>query len=357
MHIRFLKIKPAMSLLIIAMLVLCVSVRGEQKNSPSKLVQSTPKHYQTIAVNEKKIQNYYQATGSIESTVSSQLSSQITAIVNAVYVSPNQHVKKGQVLIMLDNRDLMAQVSEAQQVVKATQAGYKQNQLHFARIEKLIKPGYVSQEQLDNSKTALLQSQASLIKAKHSLEVATVELSYCEVKAPSDGVVLNKLVNPGDQATPGKSLLEFRSNKGLRVSVSIPEELANKVKIAEKYTVKLNGNKTLGMAVVEEIIPSVNYITRSFTLKAAIKHASSVKVYPGMYAKLLIPLGVSRVVTIPSNDIITVGQLKMVRILTNNTPERIYITTGRDFPDGFVEVLSGLNSGDKIIVTGGSNVN
>jgi RND family efflux transporter MFP subunit len=353
MNMRKMTATIILSLIVIIVFVIAI-LRLEHHQIPSlKKHQFVSAPIDTIMVKNRAVPSYYQAVGSIESTVKSQLESQITATVKAVNVFPNQHVKKGQVLVILDNRNSLAHVSEAELAVQAADARYQQILLHIKRIKQLSKLGYVSADVLDKNQGLFLQNKANLLKTRKALRAAQVALSYCQIKAPSDGVIINKYVDPGDQATPGKTLLKFRSKKGVRMTASIPEELINKVKIGGEYPLKINSDKIVLTGIVNEIIPSIDPETRSFTIKASInKLAQSSKIYPGMYARLFIPISIKQVITVPESYIIERGQLKMAAVWTNHHVKMVYITTGRTLPNNQIEVLSGINPGDKLVSIG-----
>ena len=123
---------------------------------------------------------------------------------------------------------------------------------------------------------------------------------------------MKRLVEPGDLAFPGKSLIFLQTSEYLRLEAFVREGLIKQVEPGRDLSVTID---TLGKtvdAVVEEIVPYADPQTRTFLVKAAIPHMPGV--YPGMYGKLLIPVNEHQVVVVPRHVVRQVGQLELVKV-------------------------------------------
>lgn len=325
---------------IIAAVIFWPSSSKEQPK-PSK------KNYSTVNVQMQHVPDYYKAVGTIKPTVQSNLAAQITAKIEKVLVTPGEKVKAGQTLILLDNRNAKAVVQQAEQSVAAADAMFKERNLNFQRMQKLIKVGYVTAAQFDQSQAAYLQSKANLLQAHKALQAANIALSYCTITAPSDGVILNKTVNPGDQAAPGLTLLQFQAKNALRLVANVPESLVNQVHIGQRLPVSVDAADEQLIGRVSEIVPNIDPQTRSFVVKVTIP--ASLSILPGMFGRLWIDTGSREVLTLNSNLITTRGQLHFVNVLTKHGPQLSLVTLGSALSDHRIIVLSGLNANDKVI--------
>ena len=316
--------------------------------NPKSLSQKIKSNANIITVKKQWITNYYKAIGTVKPVIESNLSAQITAKIDEVAVNPGQKVKQGQLLIRLDNRDYIAKVARAEQNVNAQRAVYNQAKLAYQRMKKLINKGYVTKEQFDTSKSNYLQSEANLNQSQKALKEAQIALTYTEIKAPSDGVIINKYVNVGDSAMPGKNLLQFQAKNAFRLVANVPEELIRHIKLNQKLTVNIDSIKNKQVGLVNEIVPSIDPMTRSFTVKVLIP--SDADIYPGMFGRLWIPVDKTQVIGIPTTAIVQRGQLQFVELFQHGKTELSLITTGKKLANHHIEVLSGLNPGDQLVI-------
>ena len=160
------------------------------------------------------------------------------------------------------------------------------------------------------------------------------------------GVVVEKNVQKGDLATPGKPLLTINDPKNLRFNVSIREGLEGVIKIGEHVRIKIDAlNKELN-GTVEEIVPHADPASRSYLVKIGLLMVEGLR--SGMFGRLYFAPTTHKAIAIPSTYIRMVGQLETVLVLKNGQARVCYIRTGKHFGD-LVEVLSGLEEGDVVV--------
>jgi RND family efflux transporter MFP subunit len=305
-----------------------------------------------VSVESKQVQSYYKAVGTVEPALQSNLEARITAKITKVLVHPGEKVVTGQLLVVLDDRDLQAQVMQAEQSVASAQARLTQTKANYFRMQKLIKPGYVTPGDFDKSKSDFLQAQAGLLQSQKALREAQVGLSFCKIRAPSDGVILEKFANAGDQASVAKVLLRFQGKDLLRLVTSIPEDLFSVLHLGDKLHVAIDSLNQKIFGTVSEIVPAIDPATRTFDVKVNIPAEKPLKVYAGMFGQLWIPTGQKTVLVIPKSVIKRQGQLESVTVFNNGVSQSVMITTGLDFGADYVIVDSGLNEGDRVVVGG-----
>ena len=334
--------------LVLLVLLWCFLTFFHTTSKPSKGA-SLPPGTSVVAVTSRKVTDYYKAVGTTKPTVESGLASQITAKVNKVLIKPGEKVKAGQLLIVLDSRDYVARVAQADEGINAAKALFHQAKLTYGRMKTLVKPGYVTKEQYDQSEAHFLQAKAAFAQARKALQEAQVALSYCQIRAPANGRILTKFVEPGDQATPGKILLQFQMKKALRLVANVPEELITHIKLGDHLPVSIDTLSSTLKSTVTEIVPAVDPQTRSFIVKVDLPYLPNI--YPGMFGRLWVPVKMQTVLVIPRAAIQHRGQLELVKIVSaHQKVESVLITTGRTFSQGKVEVLSGLNPGDRVLL-------
>ena len=147
---------------------------------------------------------YATLPGTIVSLKRAEISSRLTGYVRQVDVQAGDKVRAGQHLLSIDSRDVRGSLQQAQAGLNQAQAVYNDAETNYKRYSTLFPQGAISRMQLDAVERDYQTAQAQLASAQAALRMAQAEISYADVTAPFNGVVVDKLVDPGDLATPGK---------------------------------------------------------------------------------------------------------------------------------------------------------
>ncbi|MFW6171315.1 MAG: efflux RND transporter periplasmic adaptor subunit, partial [Planctomycetota bacterium] len=233
------------------------------------------------------------------------------------------------------------------------QVAMRQAESDFERDSRLLKKNAVSRRQFELSKSELEAARAKVEQAEEAVEEAEVKLSYTQISAPQAGTVVDRLAEPGDTARPGIPLLVLYDPGSLRLEVPVMENLAVKLEKGEVLTVHVEAVDREVEAVVDEIVPQAETASRSFLVKVALPRSDGF--YEGMFGRLFIPSGIRRHLCLPTAAIQTVGQNEFVYLVEEEGPgrptlERRFITIGRLGMEGHVEVLSGVEAGDSVLL-------
>ena len=274
------------------------------------------------------------------------ISSRILARIDDIKVRSGDEVKQGDILISLEQNNLSSQAIEANEQVKAMQARHKEAQQNFQRAKELYKKKLVSEFELDKSKADYQSISAELTAAKQSLEQAKTTLSYATLRAPINGKVVERFAEPGNTAQPGTKLLSLYNPLSLRVEAQVREALALTLTQGQKIQIELPAKKMTLNGLIEEIVPAANIGSRTFLIKVSIDYSENL--LPGMYARLLIPAGISNKLYIPQELVSRVGQLTFVWLDVNGKAERRFVRIGKTNKKGLVVIISGLQQGDKV---------
>jgi len=365
----------------VVLILLFFVISCQDKSDPDTVTEISPNMFKpgnTGLVKVETITDWYEAVGTIRPLTEASIQSQVTAQVVAVRAKSGDMVKKGQLLVSLDNRQFLSRLDQARESLKAAEASEKQAkqavigaEAAFAEAEKAFhrtRKYYESQaatsQDLEKAESVYLQAEAGLQRAKQALaganamirqalqvvNEAEIALGYTKIKAPDDGEILKRLIESGDLALPGKPLVIMRTSGLLRLEAYVREGLIDKVKPGVEFEVDITTLNHRAKAVVEEVVPYADPHTRTFLVKASLPHIAGL--YPGMFGKLLIPVKEHPAVTIPREAVRQVGQLELVWVQDKKSWKTRYVKTGR-WINGKVEILSGL-AGDEIIGWGGT---
>ena len=293
-----------------------------------------------------------QAAGTLRAKVETVISPLITARISSIAVRAGDEVQAGQVLVILDSRELKARVDQVHQAVVAADARLKQTEKDLARIKRIIRadPGAVSKAERDRVQTALSTAQAERVRLKRQKDEAETALSYSKLAAPIAGRVVERLGDPGDTAIQGEPLLRMYDPATLRLEANVRESVASKLTQGQPLTAEIDALKKKYSVVVDEIVPSADPGSRSFLVKVNLPDGAGL--YPGMFGRLIIPIGKVEKIYIPAKAITHVGQLDFVIVNTKQGAVRRYVRLGEFGPNDRVEVISGLAAGETVLIAG-----
>ncbi len=272
--------------------------------------------------------------GTVASETTIRLSARLPAYVEEVRVSAGDAVKKDDVLLRLDARDLREQLA-------AAEAQCQQGEKEYARTRKLF-------ESQSATEQALTAADAAVRAARAQLKSAQVQLGYATLTAPIDGVVIERRIEAGDLAAPGQVLLSVYDPRAMRLEAPVPVRLIERVKLGQDLTVRLNQPAREFQGRVTEIVSEVDPATRTRLVKVHLDGVDG-DVLPGTFGRLWIETEPRDQVRAPAAAVYASGQLSFVQVVEGDRVLRRLVKTG-PAQDGQVEILSGLDGGETVMV-------
>lgn len=285
------------------------------------------------------------AVGSVQPRKRTDVASQLLAAIREIKPRPGDRVKAGEPIITLDDRDLLAQQREAAAALTAAQADLASRRRDYERVKDLPS---ASAEERSRVEGAFRVAEAQAVRAKEAIGRIDVLLTYTKVAAGTDGVVADRFADPGDLAAPGKPLLSVYDPGDLELHANVPESLAAGIKLGQKLPVRIDANNLSAEAVVREIVPQAQTASRSVVVKLALPVQTANPTLPGMFGRLIVPVGTAERVWLPTAAVQQRGQLDLVEVADPTGVEltRRFVRLGRE-AGGKVEILSGLSAGEK----------
>jgi len=334
----------------------------------------------TLTVEQAVKPDFYQAIGTVRSRNEVDVVPRIIARILEIKVRSGDVVKRGDVLAVLDAKDLSAVVSQGQEQLRAVTAsvGAADEQVKSAkaaldlatkemeRTRALFEKNALAKRDYDQSMAAFRQAEAGMQQAiqqraaasaqaaaaGQGIKQAEVGLGYATIISPIDAIVAERLADPGDLGNPANVMLRLFDPESLLLEVPVRESLVQEVAIGSQvsYSVPSLGRTFEGS--VREIVPSVDPRTRTFLVKVCIDKSEGLM--PGMFGTIRVPLkSEKKVIIVPESAIIKTGQLESVVEVEGGRLLRRQIRS-IDAGDGKREVISGLKPGQKILKVGNS---
>lgn len=319
------------------------------------------------------------AVGTVRSRRDIAISAQVVAKVAGVTHLAGEAVKAGEELVTLDDREYRARLAQAQEARAAAEAAVaraEQAKLQAEarltratseekRVASLQQQQAATTQQLEaaqadladaraavaGAEAAILAARAQVAQATHVVDEAEIALSHTRILAPIDGVLSQRLVEPGDLASPGRPLLGLLDPAALRLEARVREQLIEFVHAGARLDVELPALQTTVAGTIAEILPSADPASRSFEVRIDLPAGSNAR--PGMFGRAKLRIGERDVVSAPERAIVRVGQLQTVVVKAGERWTRQLVTTGGRLGDGRVEVLSGLAGGETLGLAAG----
>jgi RND family efflux transporter MFP subunit len=359
--------------------VLLLTSCGSEPARRAAQPQAPPVAVQVSAVATEDWPANYEATGTVRARTTATISSKVMGYVQQVSVQVGDRVRQGQALITLDARDLdvslrraeagraevESAIPELENATAAAKANLDLAQSTFKRMEELAAKKSISNQELDEASARLKAAQANydMIRSRRTQinsKMATVEQEirgagimrdYAKLAAPFSGVVITRSVEPGNLATPGTPLLTIEQDGLYRLEASVDESKLATVRVGQSVEAVIEAatadNRRKLNARVSEIVPSVDSASRTYIVKLDLPAGPQLRT--GMFGRAIFPLGVQKVVAVPLAALMERGQLQSIFVVEDGVAHTRLVTTGRRTSNA-VEVLSGLNAGEKVVL-------
>lgn len=277
------------------------------------------------------------AMGTLLANEEVELVAEIVGKVRGIYFQEGSHVRKGQLLLKVDDADLQAQLERAE-----FQRKLLSEKLERQRI--LLKRESISREAFDQ-----LQTDYNVLQA--DIELLNVKISRTEIRAPFDGVMGFRYVSEGSYVQPSSRIASIVDNSILKFEFSVPEKYASHTLKGRKVAFRITGSEHLYEAEVYAVDPLIDVKTRMILLRARFYNARN-ELMPGMFAKgNLIVDGKNEYIAVPTEAVVPEMEGKRMWIVENGKAKSVKVET-ESRSAKFVEVISGIQPGDTVL-TGG----
>lgn len=318
----------------------------------------------------KTLQNSVTATGTIEAVTSVTVGTQVSGIVNKLYVDYNSQVKKGQVIAELDKTNLLSELNTAKANLASAQSSLNYQAANMERYKTLYKKGLVSADEYENALLTYRQAKEQVASSRENVQRAQTNLGYATITSPIDGTVISKSVEEGQTVAASFNTPELftiaKDLTNMQVVANVDEADIGNVKEGDRvtFTVDAYPDDTFEGTVKQvrlEATTTNNVVTYEVVISAS---NADLKLKPGLTANVTIYTQERSGVLAVANKALrftptkeTVGKdmkivdckgKNMVWTLNGNTLTAHPVTIGQS--DGInTEITKGLKQGDKIV--------
>ena len=268
--------------------------------------------------------------------------------VTSLRVDVGQWVKRGDILLQLDHRTLDSELAQAQAALRQAQTAQELAVLNLQRGAKLADQRLISASSLDELRATRANAEAQTATARARRDAAQLQRDFADLRAPADGVISRRLVQPGQVVAAGSELLRLIRDGRLEWRAELSEEQLAHVAVGNTVELPYAGQPIAGR--IRAVSPGVDAQTRTGTVYADLPEPGPLK--PGVYVEGRIVTGDGQALVIPTAAIVqrdghgyvfTVGDKQQVR--------RHRVRSGQTV-QGRTEILEGLKAGDRVVVDG-----
>jgi len=288
--------------------------------------------------------------GIVQPARQTSVSSRVVGPVVSVAVDSGDTVAEGDVLLEIQPQLSEGQVAQARGALAQAEAARAMAEKNLARFENLHAKSAASDLELDMARMQFEQADGAVEQARGAVKSASSVADDAVVRAPFPARVVDRLVEVGDLAAPGRPLVRLESSTGRKIWLVVRESDIGRLVKGQVLPVRFDTRPELGAVsgTVDEIVPAADPMTHTFTVKLALR---GVDVPSGSSGRAELPGDVVERLTVPAEAVHRRGGLELVVVRDEDGTARTRaITTGRKLEDGRVECLSGLTEQDQVVL-------
>src|SRR5215212_1981742 len=375
------------------------SKANARKDEPAANAEPMPVEVTTAAAIQRDLPRFFEATGSLAGDQQTDVAPQTSGKVVAVGVEIGSYVKRGQMLVRLDDAELKLRVAQVLTQVEQTKAAVRQAEekiglrsgqafdpnrvaevsaakvsldlaeRNFRRAEKLIESGDVSRSFYDQQRAqrdqlkeqydvavaqarqnyaAVEVARTNVANAESQLALARKNLSYANIPSPIDGFVSERTADVGEYVSPQQKVATVVRTNPLRMRIDIPEQAISAVQLGQSVSVTTSAWPDRNFSGrVARIAPNVSAQSRTLTVEAEIDNSGGA-LKPGQFATVrILQERAEPAVLIPARAVVSEAGVSRVFVIKNGHAEQRLVQTGQTESD-LVEVRMGVAADEQV---------
>jgi membrane fusion protein, multidrug efflux system len=351
-----------------------------------------PRAVKTAQVSEIPMERAVTVSGTLAAQDQATVSAKVPGRVETISVDLGSVVRKGQVIAQLEPQDYKLRLQQAEAAlqqararvgltpdgkdeqvdpektatVRQARALLDDARLKLDRAKSLLEKGVIAQAQLDTAeadyKVALSHyqdgveeirnRQALVVQRRSELEIARQQLTDSTISAPFDGVVQEKRTSVGEYLAAGTAIVNLVRIDPLRLRAEVPEREAHNVKQGQQVRVTVEGDQNVYSGIIARLSPSITEQSRILIVEAEVHNNGRLR--PGSFARADIVADSSSLSpAVPASAVVSFAGIDKVITIQDGKALEKPVTVGRRSGD-WLEVLSGVKTGDTVIVNPGN---
>jgi len=346
-------------LLLVAIFIIAITFLKSCMFKPKQAL-TPPRPVQTASVIKKDVPIYIESFGTLSALENVDIQSQITGKIKSVNFTEGDEVSKGDLLFVIDTSEYVAQLQKAEASLAKDIAELKLNTDKLKRNKTLVEKDLISKQDFESLQTEVEASKAAVELDKANVDLANIDLGYCYVQSPIDGLTGKRQVDPGNivTANSGSILVNIKSVDPYYLDFTISERLLAdlldaKSKGVLKVTVRPEGDKD--NEVEGELVfldNSVDDATGTIFLRAIISNKDR-KLWAGQFGIVHLILRIAKDAILAPYAAVRIGQKGhyLFAVTDDNKADLRQLIVGMR-EDDYIIVEKGVVTGEKVVIVG-----
>jgi RND family efflux transporter MFP subunit len=304
----------------------------------------------TVPAAYREVDRLYAVEGAVEAVRQSTVAAQISGRVVEIRFDVGDAVRKGEVIVRIDEREVSDSLAAAQAQIAQAQAALQNAQANYERTRQLFQQKFMSQAALDHAFADYRAAEAQLEGAVAIAGQAATVREFATVTAPYSGVVAARHVELGETVTPGKPLMTGFDPKELRVVAAVPQLRLAQVRASTMALIEFPALGEWVKTSAITVLPAADAATHTMRVRLALPHYVSGS-YPGMFARVHFSIGRARKLVIPFSAVVRRSEVTGVYVVSERQTIRFrQVRLGESAGASEVEVLAGLKPGERVAI-------
>lgn len=334
------------TMVVLAVSMMALSACGA--NDSQDRLPETAFDLETSLAEERLVADWIEASGVVEAWRQVSPGTKLMGRIDQLKVREADRVSRGQLLAKLEDRDLRAAVEQARAGIAMAEAQVVHTTAQHARMVELEGRGSATQKSLEDATVARQLAEASLARARADLSAAEAMLSYAEVRSPIDGWVVSRSVELGDMAVPGRAFFTIENLERVKVTVRVAEQDVLGLVAGQRAQAEIDVIDEVLEATIDRVVPAGDPASRTFVVELVLDNPEG-RIKSGMFARARFARGERKALSVPEGAVVRRGQLEGIFVASEGRASLRWIKAGASH-DGQVEVLSGLEPGERFVV-------
>jgi multidrug efflux system membrane fusion protein len=296
------------------------------------------------------------AVGSVEAFEKVQVTSRVSGVVDRVLFSEGSLARVDQVLVEIETERYRLAVEAAQAANEKAAAAKADAEAGLRRRESVVNqtPGLIPAEEIETWRTKLRVAASEVAQARAALDQAELNLHDAYVRAPLSGIIQTRTVQTGQYVQTGTVLATLVRRDPLLIRFRIAERDAVRIKPGMKAVFKVRDDAREFQAKIVHVAEAADEGTRLVEVTGEVKDAKAKALRPGSFAEITVPVGSEGTHPVIPQTAVRPSERGFIAYVVEHGKaiERV-LTIGMRTADGQVEIISGLGSGDTLVVRGG----
>ena len=369
---------------------------GREAPEASRLQTVVARGVRVAPASLETVSEGLEAVGTVRSKTQTQISSKVQGYVREVRVREGDLVEPGRLLVVVDDRELVARserahaalaeaqrardevaklLEEAEGGLRAAEADHRYAEATATRYRQLLDKELISAHEYEgtdakrkSAAAAVQQAKARILaltarehqvverigQARADVEMARLALGDTRIAAPDTGVVVERRVEPGNLAVPGQTLLTLDDPRHYRLEAVVGESAIARIRLGQAAPVVVDAVGSAIEGRVAEMIPTADPVSRSMTVKLDLPAVPALR--SGMFGRVRFPAAERSALLVPAGALVARGQITGVYVVDAENVARLRLVTVGQRRGDRVEVLSGLAPGERVVTEGADRV-